>query len=185
MGIVRSRCIAFAVLAAVADFGSEANAGATRWCGGNGGDKTLKLSCSSGKLVIGIAGQGASFLDDIGILCGTQQSDGDFEQSGDWKRGPKKVLPEGSGICNSGRAVTHLSSRAQLFVDRITQAWCSNCTDDHCFDSVSQFTINAGGGNDNAGQRCDMKCPEGEGVHAVEVRYGAWIDAIRVHCRKP
>ena len=78
-----------------------------------------------------------------------------------------------------------LSARAQLYVDRVNYAYCSACSGGTCHASMSTFTINAGGGNDDAGRRCELACPAGQGAYSIDIRYGAWIDAIRLHCRTP
>lgn len=175
----------FAVLAAFAGLAAEASAGTTRWCGGNGGDKTLRLSCPSGQMITSLSGKGAAFLDDVGFACGARNSDGKFAPSGVRQSGPKKLQPEGSGVCRDGRVVAEIITRSGLFVDRIVSGWCSRCPNDRCDEPGVGFSVNAGGGNDSAGQQCVLSCPAGEGAFAIEVRYGAWIDAIRMHCRKP
>jgi hypothetical protein len=173
---------AFATIAGSA----QAHAGATQWCGGSGGNHTLTLSCPSGKLIVGVGGKGATYLDDVDIMCGTPNANGLFAASGVWKNGPKHLLAEGSDICTGGQAAIGLSTQAQLYVDRIHSAYCSACSGGACHDPfMSTFTINAGGGNDEAGKRCELDCPAGQGAYSIEIRYGAWIDAIRLHCRKP
>jgi hypothetical protein len=165
---------------------APAFAGATKWCGGSGGDKRLTLSCASGELIGGVGGTGASFLDDLRIACATPDPHGLFHPSGDWKSGPRHIVAEGSGLCDGGRALTGLSTRAGIYVDRVSHGACGPCVDGACHRQVGvEFTVNAGGGNDNAGHECDLNCPDGQGAYSIEIRYGAWIDAIRLHCRKP
>jgi hypothetical protein len=158
-------------------------------CGGGGGSQSKTLSCPAGQYVVGVFVRYASYTDRIGIRCAGFDAAGKRGTAGAFQyAGGTGGSYSASDTCSGNRALISLSTRAGSYVDRVTFATCelrqagggfpvpSGQNPSDFFDLASTVGL-VGGGS------CGLRCPNGEAIHRLIVRYGSWIDSIEAFCR--
>jgi hypothetical protein len=136
---------------------------------------------------VGITARGGSFVDRFGIQCATFKKNGVRNPPGGFKTvGSGGGSTTGSDQCGGNQAVTGITTRAGVYVDRISGGECGERTGSSGFAPFnpnldgSDLAMSVGG---SGGAPCDLQCAEGEAVFRIRVRHGAWIDSIEIVCR--
>lgn len=162
---------------------SPALAGFIGHCGGTGGDRTRTLQCGPGEHVVGVSVREGLFTNLVGIACAKVPNRARpavlSNHSGFKSAGTGDGERNFSSVCRSGSAVTGLDFKSGFYVDRIIRGSCER-------KGLSGFVADAQNLKLGSSIRsnCDLTCPPGEAIYKLDVRYGLWIDRIRVHCRK-
>jgi len=161
---------------------------ATIQCGGGGGRDTDNLSCKSNEYVVGITVRGGSYIDSIGVQCASFTSKGVRNPPGGFKvGGGDGGSTTGNDQCGKDQAVTSITTKAGIYVDRITGGLCGKRTGSNGFADFnsnlagSDLALSVGG---SGGSPCDLTCPQGEAIGAVMVRFGLWTDSISILCKR-
>jgi hypothetical protein len=173
----------FALLVALASV-TSAVAGSAGRCGGAGGDHTKTLTCPSGQYVAGVSARGGLFVDEFSIACRKIPANGPAGDLGGFmSAGPGTGTDSESGSCSRKHAATTLTVLSGALIDNFFSAKCSTRNAEGGWNAnfASDVTISIGG---PGGRRCEVKCPRGEALYKVTVKYGGVVDSIRGECRK-
>jgi hypothetical protein len=161
---------------------------ATIKCGGTGGHNTDRLFCKDNEYVVGITVRGGSYVDSIGIQCASFTSRGVRNPPGGFRvGGGDGGSTTGNDQCGKDQAVTSITTKAGIYVDRITGGLCGKRTGSNGFADFnpnlagSDLALSVGG---SGGSPCDLTCPQGEAIGAVIVNFGSWTDRIQILCKR-
>jgi hypothetical protein len=144
--------------------------------GGTGGNGPFTFTCYPGDVLVGLFGRGATYVDQIGLMCARLQPNGAL--TGEYWLGG---YGGGGGSpftahCPAGMAVAGLAGRSHTYLDQI-QVYCE----------TPPFTYNGGysvfGGGGWGGDWFYDMCPSGYALDSISLRWGNWIDAIQATCR--
>jgi hypothetical protein len=179
-----ARCGA-ALIAALMMAGT-AHAASVGVCGGSGGSQSKTLSCPAGHYVVGLFVRVGSYLDRVGIRCARIDSAGKRGKLGAFQyAGGTGGSESQSATCPGDRAVVDIGFKAGTYIDRLPSGVCEPREANAGFRSPTFETMirfNAGPGF-SGGNNCALRCPQGEAIHRLIVRYGSWIDSIEGFCR--
>lgn len=162
-------------------------AGSAGRCGGNGGSKAAFLSCPSGQYVVGLSAKGDRYVDRLGIRCAPFSSSGKRGAIAHTaSAGGTGGTANASGQCVGNSAFIGLVARGDVWLDSIGNARCASRASGGGFEAATAqgstlIEFNIGG---YGGKQCSLRCPAGEAIYEIRVRYGAWIDSIEVLCRR-
>jgi hypothetical protein len=159
-------------------------------CGGGGGDRIQILQCGTGKFIIGLAAQGATYVNRVRIRCGRIVGDDEIEDIGGWSAwagspsgGDAYGSSEyGAGYCPGEGVLRGLDVYCGSYLDRIDTGGCSVYEVGQFLWRTTSFSIKVGG---RTGIRGAFECPLGEALYKIKVRSGLWIDRISGFCRRP
>jgi hypothetical protein len=181
---MRTAVTASIALVAIVAHLVPAAAGSAGKCGGGGGDKSATLTCPSGQYVAGIAARGGLFLDEYSIACRKIPASGAPGSLGDYKTGgPGDSNSIDTDTCDKGHAANELWFRSGAVIDRAEKGFCVKRSGDGwgSGDRDSVADISEGG---PGGLACFIRCPAGEAIYKLTVKYGGVIDSIRGECRR-
>jgi hypothetical protein len=158
-------------------------------CGGGGGSQSKTLSCPAGQYVVGVFVRYASYTDRIGVRCAAFDAQGKRGQLGAFQyAGGTGGNFDASDTCSGNRGLIGLFTRAGSYVDRVTMGICEVRKAGGGFpvpsgQNASDFFNLAETVGFVGGRSCNLRCPNGEAIHRLIVRYGSWIDSIEAFCR--
>lgn len=175
------------------------NPGTMTRVGGPGGSKSAKAECPAGEFAVGMFYRCGLYVNSLQLYCGkfsgnkivyTRQTNFVGATGG---TGESRDLCAVAGEYNveTGNytgAITKINARGDVYADAIGSFTCTT------FDvAVSPPKLKLGDnykrgddcGNPFGGFTVDARCPSGEVLYKIDVKYGLWIDSWQGYCRKP
>jgi hypothetical protein len=140
---------------------------------------------SGGAFIVGIGARGGLLVDEFSVACQKIPVTGEPGQRGGFKSiGPGGGTFSASGICGKGDAIHIIWMKSGSFIDKVKDAWCFG-RDGNGWEinppNFSKADVDIGG---VGGVSCSIRCPDGEALYKVTVKYGGVIDSIRGECRQ-
>ncbi len=159
---------------------SVAAAGSTPGCGGGGGDRSRTLRCPEGQYIVGLARRSGMFVDSVSVRCSGERG---------WKTaGGTGGTDHADAVCGAGAGIGGIAVRAGAYIDEIKYAECLHpgwtAADIHPYRRDRVYP-----GQEKSFQttrhepNCFMRCPRGELLTELTVRYGGWVDSLKGKCR--
>jgi hypothetical protein len=156
-------------------------------CGGSGGRQERTVQCRPGEYIVGLGVRRGQYVDSISVECREISPAGAAGRRRDWIT----VGASGGTRFSSDRcavffeAISSVSFYSGAWVDYLQQISCSSrdSTDGSWSRSRSPGRIFPQAGL-VGGIPCELRCPPGEALSRITVRYDGWIDSIEGSCRQ-
>ncbi|XXF77246.1 hypothetical protein P2318_29960 [Myxococcaceae bacterium GXIMD 01537] len=147
--------------------------------GGTGGTAST-LSCPAGKVAVGLISRAATYVDAVGLLCGTLNANGTF--SSITSHGP---TGGGGGTyyaeyCPSGQALVGISGRGASWLDQIG-GHCANVVSWGPSSYVNTSLLSHGG---SGGTLFSDTCPAGQVITSLNLRAATLVDRVQGKCTR-
>lgn len=150
--------------------------------GGAGGKTTKLVDCGLNAVAIGFHGRKGSWIDSVGLICRRVNSNGTLGST--FTRtpvgGPGGYADETR--CGGNRVI----SKVAVYYGSFVNSFGKRCLE---WDAANRRTA-AGAFKDAAsafgnthGTRFEVACPDKKPLQALRVRYGTYVDSVRVICR--
>ncbi len=150
---------------------------------GGGGGGPFQLACPANEIVVGVHGNYATYVNQIGAQCVK------VDQLGRWIGNPVNGSVTGSttsgtpftNTCPQDWAVSGFQGRSDQYVDALDFE-CRALTGTGGLTGVPQYLGAVGGGGGTA--RGPFSCGTDNPVYALYGRSGGWLDSFGVECRQ-
>ena len=161
-------------------------AGTTPKVGGPGGTKTATAECPSPEFATAVSVRRGTYVHSIQLDCGKLT-----QGTTSFTRYSNVAGPTGGGAAakqsckRPAGAVIGIMTKADVYIDQIKSIQC-----DQIHEGSPRYLLYKSERHDfnselTGGVDQDARCPSGEVLYKVTVKYGLWMDSLQGYCRKP